>query len=271
MLNLFDSHTHSDNSPDGQHSVTFMCEKAVSNGLMGLAVTDHCDIDSFREDSFELRILQSVFETRKANLYFGERLLITAGIEMGQPLCDLETVRHVLDLFPYDVVLGSIHSPRGGKDYYFTDYKTCSAAQCRDMMAEYYDEVLETVRWGGFDVLAHLNYPLRYMQGRDGVECDLAPFSATIDEILALLAEAGKGLELNVSGLYGDYGCTLPQRDILARFHELGGKIVTIGSDAHRAENVGQCVGQGMEILREIGYRQFAFYKKRFPRMLEIF
>lgn len=270
MLNLFDSHTHSDNSPDGEHSVTFMCEKAVANGLMGFALTDHCDIDTYQEDSFQLRMIQSVFEARKAQLSFGQRINLTVGIELGQPLSDELVARAALESHNYDFVLGSVHAIRGQPDFYYLNAADMAPEQVDSLLTRYFDEVLETVRRFPFDVLAHLTYPLRYITGRDGVPVDLKRYAEQIDAVLHALVKSGRGLELNVSGLYGSYGRPMPPRDILKRYREIGGEIVTLGSDAHRAENIGRGIEDGMQLLRECGYRYFAFYKKRAPRMLEL-
>lgn len=269
MLNLFDGHTHSDNSPDGSHSVTFMCERAVENGLMGIAITDHCEVDTYKTGSYQLRMLQSVFEARKAQFQFGERISICAGIELGQAMFDTETAEKAVSLQNYDVVLGSVHIARGWQDYYEVDYSELSQQQRRELMSAYFAEVLETVRWGGFDVLAHLTYPLRYMR-RDGVDYDLAPHAEIIDEILRTLAKSGRALELNTSGLYGSYGRACPEKETFERFRALGGENVTLGSDAHCAENIGGGVALGMVLLRQCGYKYFSFYKKRAPRMVEI-
>ena len=274
MLNLFDSHSHSDHSPDGNHSVTFMCEKALAGGLMGLCVTDHCEIESYRQEGFALRMRQSVFSIQKARAAFGGRLLLTAGIELGQPLAGPETAARALAQADYDFVLGSVHLPRGGQDYYFGDYHGYTEKQTRELLAQYFQEVLETARWGQFDVLAHLTYPLRYIEGRDGAPCDLAAHQETIDAILRTLVEKGKGLELNVRNLYREdtsgYRVPCPPADILRRYRELGGEIVTLGSDAHVAEYIGAGVEEGMRLLLDCGFRYFAFYKERRPRMLAI-
>lgn len=270
MLNLFDSHTHSDNSPDGEHSVTFLCEKAIRRGLMGFAITDHCDIDLYREDSYQLRIIQSVFDVRKAQHYFGDSIVLTAGIELGQPLSSPETARRALELSNFDVVLLSVHAVRGEQDFYFQDFTCLSEEECDRKLAHYFDEVLETVRRSNFDILTHLTYPLRYIEGRDGRPCDLSRYKTRIDEILQTLAREDKALELNTSGLRTSFGRTSPDPEIVARFHELGGRLVTVGSDAHNASHIGAGIEEGMQILRDSGFDRLAFYRRRTPRLLEI-
>lgn len=274
MLNLFDSHTHSDHSPDGNHSVTFMCEKALAGGLMGLCVTDHCEVESYEEGGFGLRMRQSAFSVQKARAAFGSRLLLTAGIELGQPLASPETAARALQQESYDFVLGSVHLVRGGQDYYYGDYHGYTEGQAQQLLAQYFQEVLKTVQWGQFDVLAHLTYPLRYIEGRGGVPCSLSPHRETIDAILRTLIENGRGLELNVRTFYSAYApgyrTPCPTAEILRRYRELGGEIITLGSDAHFAEDIGRGIAEGMQLLLSCGLRYFAFYKGRQPRMLAI-
>lgn len=268
MLNLFDSHVHSDNSPDGNHSVTFLAERAIEAGLMGVAVTDHCEVDQYQEDNFELRILQSVFETKKAQLLFGGRVNLSAGLELGQPVRDPIIARRVLELQSLDFVLASVHAVKE-KDFFYLDYTKMPQEEQTVLIEDYLQEIYDTVLWGGFDVLAHLSYPLRYMI-RDGVDYDFNQHKKIIDAILKALIREGKGLELNTSGYYRSHGRPSPERPVLERYRELGGRIVTMGSDAHRAEHMGGGIQEGMQLLLDCGFREFAFYKKRAPRMLEL-
>ncbi len=270
MLNIFDSHSHSDNSPDGHHSVTYLCEQAVDKGLMGLCITDHCDIDIYKRDNFELRMINSNFEVRKAQLFFGDRLMLTAGIELGQPLFDPALAERALGLLNYDFVLGSVHVTRGWPDYYEVSYKGRPLEEVNAAMDAYFGEVLETAKKADFDSLAHLTYPIRYISGRDGIEVDLRRWDDLIDEILRTLIARGKGLELNVAGLHNGWGQLCPPKEIFARYRELGGEIVTLGSDSHLAQDLGVGIAEGMEVLQSCGFQYFAFYKKRQARMLGI-
>ena len=88
--NLFDSHTHSENSPDGNHSVLYMCEHAADIGLSGIAITDHLECNDFIKDNYRARIQQSVFDIRRAQQLMGDKLLISCGIELARP-CRIKT------------------------------------------------------------------------------------------------------------------------------------------------------------------------------------
>ncbi len=267
-INLFDSHVHSDNSPDGHSPISLLCEKAVEFGLSGIAITDHCDINVYEEEQFEMRMRQSFFESIIAREVFKNKLIVSPGIELGQPLDDLASTEKALKRGAYDVVLAGLHyRPGGGEDFYYIDF---TKQDPYAFMQEYYEEIYRTVAWDGFDVLAHLDYPLRYIEGKWKIKMDLSRFAPLIDEILALLAKNQKALEINTAALRRGIGRITPTLEQLQRFRQLGGRYVTLGSDAHQSECVGGCLQEGMELLTAAGFEEFTFYRKRQPCLLRI-
>lgn len=266
---IFDSHTHSDNSPDGSQSVTYLCEKAVERGILGIAVTDHCECDDFEKGRYAMRIRQSNFETIKARVSFQNSLLVSAGIELGQVLRNVSAAEHILNSLQLDFVLASVHISAEGEDYYYLDYNSGEVDSDR-LLGRYFDEVYETARWNGFDVLAHLTYPVRYIQGRDGVRVELSRYYDRIDAILKLVIQNGKGIEVNTSELGKNLNQTMPNLEILKRYRSFGGEIVTLGSDSHRADTLGNGISQGMDLLQQAGFEYFTFYKGRQPRLIKM-
>lgn len=268
-INLFDSHVHSDNSHDGAHSIIYLCETAVEKNLMGLSITDHCDINEYnRVPHYEMRIKQSIIETRKAQVAFDTRLLITTGIELGQPLQDREATERALSLTRYDFIIGSLHNLAGEEDFYFMDYNQYDVDA---LLRRYFLELYDMVEWGGFDSLAHLTYPLRYIYNKKKVLWDLTSHYDVIDALFKRMIEKGIALELNTSGLRQSLKQTLPPRTLLERYHSFGGELVTLGSDAHDVDAVGSGIQAGMELLAHVGYEFFAFYRLRQPRMIQIY
>lgn len=266
--NLFDSHMHSDSSHDGHHSVIYMAEQAEKIGLTGIAVTDHADCYIFRQDNGLTRIIQSVVDTSKAGVAFRNRLTFSTGLELGYG-GDKAMADRIVALYPFDFILGAIHFSFEGADYYQLDYAAMTLAQRHRVLEGYFREVLAMVKWGNFDSLAHLTYPLR-SAARQQVELDLTAHKEAIDEILSALVHGGKALEVNTSGLRSPLGDTLPPAWVLRRFKELGGEYVTLGSDAHRVEHVGFGIQEGMELLHSLGFEFFAFYRRRSPVLLRI-
>lgn len=268
--NLFDSHTHSENSLDGAHSVVFMVEKAVEKGVQGIAITDHCECEELEQRSCAARLRMTAMDVARAREAFGRRIIITSGIELGQPQHDYAGAQRMLEMQGYDFVLLALHRLRGRDDFYDMDFSGMSESDLHAMMLQYFAELLEIVRWGNFDSLAHLSFPLRYPLLRNNIRIDLTRYAEPVDEVLRALAESGKALELNTSGLRQGMRDTLPPAWVVHRFRELGGEMVTIGSDAHTAGEIGAGIRDGMHLLLENGFEQFAFFRDRKPVMLRI-
>jgi len=264
---ILDMHTHTDNSFDGRHSTMFLCEHADLLGLRAVAFTDHVEMDSYLEKQFDRTALQSFFEISKARSAFRGRLIVCAGVELGQALYNQAHSEVLVEALPYDMILGSVHNPRGLEDYLFLDYSQFDIDQLLD---NYFRELLLLTEWGRFDVLAHLTYPLRYIVGEHKIPVDMPRHQALIDQILRLLAETGKALEINTSGLRQKLGRTMPDEAIIRRFRELGGAFITIGSDAHRAEHLGLGIREGMDLALRCGFDRVTLYQNREPVQIPI-
>lgn len=247
---MFDFHIHSRVSFDGHDAGEAMARAALAAGLKEICFTDHIDYDPFGT------IPDMAFDTDVYRREYDDLALpglaIRRGMEFGLSRDNVSQFRKDLERYPFDFVLGSIHFV-DGLDVYFEEFwrdKSVFRAERR-----FLEETLACVELhDGFDVLAHMTYiskppchpnprPLPYGEHRE-----------IIDEILHTLAVKGKGLELNTSGL-DRCGGFLPTADYFRRFKELGGEIVTIGSDAHRCNRVGQYSDGACGILKEIfGY-----------------
>lgn len=264
---LSDCHCHTDCSFDGRDSAMMMCDSAARLGLFALTITDHCDLgDCYGYAGADscLRVAQqSYFEARKAAAAFRGRLHVYAGMELGQAVQDPKSAAELVSLCRSDFILGSVHNLPGEKDFYDLDY---SAIDLPAYLHRYFDEVLDTVRLGYLDSLAHLTYPWRYARQ----PLPYAPYWQQIEAILRELIRQGKSLEVNTSGLRQHMGCTMPDAPILQMYHDLGGKRVTLGSDAHRWGDVASGIEEGMALLRALGFTHFAVYAARQPVMYPI-
>jgi histidinol-phosphatase (PHP family) len=265
-LILADFHVHSDNSPDGRNSVIELCESAISKGYSYLAVTDHCEIDSFYKDRYNIGYRQSYFEVKKAVSVFDSQLYVLAGIELGQATADIMTAETVTSL-PYDVVLGSMHCMPGMGDFYFLEYK---GKDVRKLFADYLGELLRLVNWGGFDILAHITYPLRYINGENGYNLKTEDFGDEIEKILREIIKRGIALEINTSGLRQQLKQTMPDFFCLTLYKSLGGELLTFGSDSHKASDIGAGIPQGMKLAKQAGFSKYCIYRNRVPELLTI-
>lgn len=264
--NYMDMHTHSDHSFDGNHSCMLLCESAQEKGLSGIAITDHCEIDAKKYD-FRTFCTNQFVDTYKTKRFFEGQLLVLQGLELGQAIYNKELAENILSTYRYDFVLGSIHNLENMEDFYFLDY---SNYDIYELLDRYFDALIELCIWNNFDSLAHLTYPLRYIIGNAKLSVDLRRFADKIETILKLLVDNHKALEINTSGLFLEMNETLPGKDTIKLFKQLGGEYITIGSDSHFFNKIGLGIEQGMEIAKECGFDYFTIYEKREPVLLPI-
>ncbi|MCL2106215.1 MAG: histidinol-phosphatase HisJ family protein [Oscillospiraceae bacterium] len=266
--NRLDLHAHTDNSFDGNHSTTFLCETARENGLRALAFTDHVEMDRFREDSFDRTALQSYFEGIKARSAFRGKLIVCVGVELGQPTYNEAESEALLQRYSYDIVLGSIHNLRGQKDFWFLPFDTFTPEQISAALNEYFEELLRLALWGRCDVLAHLSYPLRFLTGKFGIPARLDDYAELIDAILDVAVKNRLAVEINCSGMR--QGCAGYDEQLLRRYRALGGERVTVGSDAHYAAHLGRGLEEGMDLALRCGFHHMTLFQRREAMMVEI-
>lgn len=262
---LIDCHTHTAFSFDSDAPMEVMCRRAVDLGLAAYTVTDHCECELYESEGHGVSARRS-FETMKQ--YQTElqssatRLLI--GVEMAQPLSNL-TAAEELVRREYDCIIGSIHSLLPLEDFYFLDYSRYTLQENHTLLENYFAEIYNMVCWGKFDTLAHLTYPLRYMIGEYHVPIVLSRFDDQIREIFKELARTDKALEINTSGLRQKIATLLPDETYVKRFYDLGGKYITIGSDAHNPNDLGKGVVEGMRAAANAGFSHVVYFEQRKP------
>lgn len=264
--NIVDLHTHSIFSFDGNDSCDALCKSAVKKGIRILAITDHCDIDGKDMNVDELCSSQ-ITEISKMQKKYKENLCVFKGLEIGQGIYRKELTEKVYNTYDYDFVLGSLHNLENMEDFYFLDY---SSFDVYELLTEYFEGLLELSDWNTFDSLAHLTYPLRYIVAREKLKVDMSRFKDIIDSIFENLVKNKKALEINTSGLFMDMQDTLPNISFVKRFKEIGGEYITVGSDSHYAEKVGQGIDAGMRIAYDSGFRNVTIFKNHQPQLIAI-
>lgn len=265
---FFDSHVHTDNSVSGKHRITFLCETAVNKKMTGFAVTDHYECD-WPNNQMKISMANSVLDIRRAQTAFSQ-LVLACGIELGQPLYNMEECEKVLKRTNYDIVLAALHRDPNHDYYSELDFSAMPRNEIEECLTSYYDEMYKMVKWDGFDVLAHLTYPLKYIEGVHKIPVNMEKHEDVIREILRRLVENGKALELNMSGMRDEFASTMPPLKYLKWFRELGGELVTVGSDTYSAEDLGEGIADGMKMLEEAGFRYFTMYRSHKPVMVRI-
>ena len=197
-------------------------------------------------------------------------LVFLKGIELGQATQNPEGAREAVEKYPYDFVIGSLHNLRDKEDFYYMDCREKPREEIDGLLDAYWDELLEMIELGGFDSLGHLTYPLRYIQGEQGVIVDLERHYEKIDGVFKSLMEHKKALEVNSSSFFNGLGETMPGPGLLRRYYELGGRLLTFGSDSHRMEHLGRGIDRAMAEARAIGFTEFALYRQHEPVMLPL-
>ena len=247
---MFDFHMHSRVSFDGHDTGENLAKAALAAGLKEICFTDHIDYDPLEQMGC------MAFDTAHYNKEYDHLelpgLKIRRGMEFGLAQDNQAQFKEDLKRRHFDFVLGSIHFV-DDLDVYFESFwqdKTVFQAERR-----YLEETLSCVQvHDDFDVLAHLTYIAKTRSHHAPRPVPFEEHREVIDEILRILVSKGKGLEMNTSGI-DRCGGFLPTADIFRRFKELGGEIVTVGSDAHTSDRVGQYSYDACEIFKDIfGY-----------------
>lgn len=266
---MIDMHVHTDNSPDGVHSPMYVCEHAVRNNLGAIAFTDHCEVDTYYKDKYNDMVFHSFFECSKARAAFRGQLLVLIGLEIGQPLSDVELADKIVNERPYDFILGSIHTPKGfdGLDIKELPYDEFDVYK---FMRNYFTELTELASWKGLDCLSHITAPMRRIEGKYNISFDYSKISSATDALLKEVIANNKSIEINTSGLRQAIGKTMPEESIIRRYKELGGTKITVGSDSHTAHDVGKGIREGILLAKKCGFQKLTFYVKREPIEVEI-
>lgn len=266
MQTIYDSHVHSIHSPDSTQPVRGILESALEKGIQGFALTDHVDLWFQDRSRFIPELSAGLAEVDAANAALGGRLEVLRGVELAEYRCDPALAEEVLALTQYDVVLSSVHclaSERWPKAYAHMDFSTMPEAEIQVLMSDYFAQVLEMAEHNDFDVLTHLTCPLRYINGKYHRQLSTKPWSDLIDQILTELIRRDKALEVNSSGIHSFYGDWMPGPEILSRYYAMGGRKITLASDAHTADRVANGFAETITMLRQIGFSGYVYYRQR--------
>ena len=269
---LWDCHMHSSFSADYSTLMEDMILKAVSLGLKGICFTEHLDPDypvvpEPEQPDFSLDIpsYQNTLNDLKEK-YCGA-LDIRFGIELGlQPhlgnfFAELEKA------YPFDFVIGSSHIVHGADPYYPEFFHGRKESDC---YMEYFESILENLTFfSEMDVYGHIDYIVRYGPNKNS-EYTYRRYQDILDEILRALISKNVGIELNTGGFHYGLGEPNPCTDIIRRYREFGGEIVTVGADAHAPHNIAHSFDKAADILRECGFRYYTVFKERKAEFLPL-
>ena len=248
-----DYHLHSYFSGDSKTPTEAMVKEGVARGLSLLCLTEHLDLDyPYSDTKFDLDTEAYFQEMRQLQDAYRDQLEIRVGAELGlQPHLG-DAYRSWLSDRSFDFLIGSTHLV-DRLDPYYPDF--WASFDASSGIARYLDVTLQNIRaFDDFDVYGHIDYIVRYIPQGERV-FSYKRHAEQVDAILRLLIEKGKGIEINTGGYKAGLSEPNPCHDVLRRYRELGGEIITMGSDAHTTEYVAYRFEDAREVLRECGFR----------------
>ena len=265
-----DCHLHTNFSPDSRAMPASVIEAAILAGLKTICFTDHMDAKyphpNFGDFTFDLKEYAKELELLRET--YRDRIEILIGIEFG--LRNEEKVKKEVRCFyealtasyPFDYCIGSTHV----MDYFdpyvpmFWENKTL-----KDGLTGYFESIIHNVEYySNFQCYGHLDYIVRY---NPNGEKDYSPedYKDLSELMLKTIISSGKGIECNTSGLKYGLGFTHPKPELLKRYRELGGEVITIGSDAHNAHHVAYDFKTAEELLYSLGFRYYTVFRQQKP------
>lgn len=258
-----DYHMHTNFSDDSQALMEDQIKRAIALGFDEIVITDHNE--SYPEEveyvlPVDIEEYIHQFNTMKSK--YGHKINLKLGMEIGYEARGKEVLRNFVNQHPFDFIICSLHSLEG-EDFYFGTY--FKGKTKKEAFTKYFQAVNQCIHeFKEFNVFGHLDYINRYWPFEDK-DLNYLDYKDIIDTILKNLIHNEKGIELNTSGIRYKLGHMHPQVEILERYRELGGEIITIGSDSHRPEDVGAYHHDAREILKDVGFKYFTTFTKRKP------
>lgn len=265
---MFDCHVHSSFSGDSDMNCDTALNTALDIGLEGIAFTDHLDYDYPDYDDVFLIDFDkySVFMDELKKNYTG-RIKVLKGIEVGIQPHVIESSLEVVNKYDFDLVIASVHIV-DKLDLHNGDF--CKSKTQKEAYTRYLEEVLKTVNsFSNFDIFGHIDLIRRY-GCYDDKTLKYTDYMDLINEILAKLISMGKGIEVNTSGFRYSLNSPMPDFEIIKRFKELGGEIISTSSDAHYPEHIGYKFDYLKEMLKKAGFSYTAHFEQRKPMFTKI-
>lgn len=269
---LSDIHLHSSFSGDSETPMEAMIQAGIQKGLHHMCFTEHLDLDypyhpeDFVDFSLDDDSYRQTFLTLRDKYHPQIELLF--GIELGLQPHLKEAYSQLLKKHPFDFVIGSSHTAHGEDPYYTASFFQNRSE--REAYTLYFTSILENLdAFSDIDTYGHIDYVVRYGPNRNK-NYTYEMYGEVLDQILKALIQKGIGMEVNSGGLKYALGQPNPCEEIIRRYRQLGGKIITIGSDAHSPEYLAYEFPKISEILKNCGFTHYTIFRQRTPVFLPL-
>lgn len=272
---ISDCHLHSDFSSDSSAAPRDIIERALSLGLRSICFTDHNDFDYPLENGrtvFNIDLPEYIRTLKPlADEYRSKpdaRMEIQIGVEQGL----MKSVADQINAFDsgkeLDFIIGSSHLVNGADPYYPSFWE---GADVRRGILLYYESILENLQaCSNFDVYGHIDYIVRYIPKERADEYRESDYYEILDAILRSIIAHEKGIEINTAGFKYNLNRPNPSEFIIKRYRELGGEIITVGSDAHEPRHMAYCFDKVPDILKTAGFKYYTRFIKRAPEFISL-
>lgn len=268
MKKIFaDMHTHSENSHDSVCPLEEMALSQLEKGTTIFAVTDHFDTSLYCGEEDLLPIIKSCETCVSLNKELQGKIKILKGIELGEGFWNADVYNQVKNLLEYDVIIGSVHAVKY-KDildvFSRVDFSALPREDVFEYTDAYFDDMITMIDTLDFDVLAHITNLFKYTNGKYKLNVDITPYEEKIELILKKIIKKGIALEVNTSctELLGDF---MPTREIIKKYYDMGGRLITLGSDAHFSRYASAHFDKAVDFLKKTGFENIYYYEKRKP------
>ncbi len=260
-----DYHLHSNFSCDSKASIVEQCLGAIQRGLPEIGIADHFDLHPGDECRGFFRLNEWAAEIDRARRQFEGRLVVRAGIELGEPHLYQAECQALLQSYRFDYALGSLHWV-GVELIFDRKYFRRTPDEAYGL---FFEELERMTRVGGFDVLSHFDVVARvgapFYGGYDPLR-----YEETIRAVLKNCIGRGIALDLNTQGLRNRCQLLTPGVEILRWYREMGGERVTLGSDAHKPEDIAANFDLAIKALQAAGLKYVTQFEQREARMVRI-
>ncbi len=264
---FWDNHMHCNFSGDSEAEPIDMIQTARKKGLRGMTFTDHLDLDYPKEFGFFDLDIENYypFHSKLARECSDESFTVLTGLEVGIQPHITDKCTEIVNAHPYDFIIGSTHLIDKWDPYFESFWERGDE---KALLNRYYECILENIScFTDFDTVGHLDYAFRYAPTTEYKNNTHEPYREIIDAILEKIIKMDKALEVNTAGLRKGLAYPNPAKSIIQRYHELGGKLITTGADAHCPEDIAADFDILPELLGECGFKEYAVYIKRKPQM----
>jgi len=267
-LYKLDYHLHTDYSLDCYEPMVNIIKGAIAHDLDEIVITDHVDftreMQPVRGSIDYDKYITQLFDFK--NIY-SNKIKIKFGIELGAEPLEHKKINEFLKKYKYDFIIMSSHTTAG---YDLWARELFIGRSKKESYSMYFEEILQNIKLvEKFCVYGHLDFIPRYWRTGDN-SLVYEDYKDIIDSILKALIEKGKGVEVNTSGIRYGLNTVHPQLSILKRYKELGGEILTLGSDAHKQKDVASDFDKGYEIIKAAGFKYLTRFDNLEPEFFEI-